>query len=90
MNVAKELIDIIDKRIDTYLKNSNCVRRYSGQITSLSGNNFYRVKLLGYDTIYNLPARPYINAKPGDFVLIESKVGNISNGIITDMLNKDV
>lgn len=90
MDCAKEIIDIIDKRIDTYLKSSNCLRRYSGQVVGLEANNFCRIKLLGYDTVYSFPMRPYLNPNPGDYVLIESKIGNISNGIVTDILNKDI
>lgn len=87
MSVAKEIIAIIDKRIDSFLKNSNCVRRYSGQVIGQDGENKYEVKLLGYDTIYSLPARPYIIAKSGSYVLIESKINNLSNGIIVDVLS---
>lgn len=87
MDISQTLLDVIDKRIDSYLKSSKVVCRYTGKIISKEQDNFYKVNLLGYNTIFTFPARAYIDAKEGDYVLIESKLSNLSNGIISDVLN---
>lgn len=85
MEISQELLEIIDKRIDTYLKSSKVICRYTAKIISKVDSG-YRVQLLGYDTIFTFPAREYISAYPGQYVLIEAKASNLSNGIITDVL----
>lgn len=86
MDSTKLLLEVIDKRIDAYIKNSNLVTRNIGKIVSVSGNKA-QVTLLGYDSIFTFPYRPYLtDLKEGDNVFIESKIGNLSTGIITDKL----
>ena len=84
---GQDIIAVIDQRIDSYIKESKITVRYIGQIIEVLGNNRYKVNLIGYDTIYTFPARPYVDSIKGDFVYIESKAGNIDNGIIIDKLN---
>ena len=84
---GKEIIQVIDQRIDSYIKESKITVRYIGQIKEVLGNNRYKVQLVGYDTIYTFPARPYVDSIVNDYVYIESKAGNIDNGIIIDKLN---
>lgn len=84
---GRQIIEVIDQRIDSYIKESKITVRYIGQIKEVLGNNRYRVQLVGYDTIYTFPARPYVDSIVNDYVYIESKAGNIDNGIIIDKLN---
>ena len=85
--VGETILEIIDQRIDSYLKESKITCRYIGQIKEVLGNNRYKVVLVGYETVYTFPARPYVDAIEGDYVFIESKIGNIDNGIIIDKIN---
>lgn len=85
--VGETILEIIDQRIDSYLKESKITCRYIGQIKEVLGNNRYKVSLVGYETVYTFPARPYVDAIEGDYVFIESKIGNIDNGIIIDKIN---
>lgn len=84
---GESILQIIDQRIDSYIKESKITCRYIGQIIEVLGNNRYKVKIMGYDTIYTFPSRPYVDAIKNDYVFIESKVGNIDNGIIIDKVN---
>lgn len=86
MNNADIFIDIIDKRIDSYVKNARIVCRFVGKVVGLNQNQSARVKIIGFDTIFVFPYRDYLIDKiqEGDSVYIESKIGNLSNGIITD------
>ena len=73
---GQDIIAVIDQRIDSYIKESKITVRYIGQIIEVLGNNRYKVNLIGYDTIYTFPARPYVDSIKGDFVYIESKLIN--------------
>lgn len=84
---GQDIIAVIDQRIDSYIKESKITVRYIGQIIEVLGNNRYKVQLIGYDTVYTFPARPYVDAIVNDYVYIESKAGNIDNGIIIDKIN---
>lgn len=86
MNQADTLIDIIDRRIDSYVKNARIVCKYVGKIISMGTNKTARVTIVGFDTIFTFPYRDYLigKIKEGDGVFIESKIGNLSNGVITD------
>lgn len=85
MNQAEELIKIIDSRIEAYLNKSKILCRLSGKVVDLDKDKI-SVQLLGDSTVYILPKRSYVNAKIGDFVFIESKINNLSSGIVTDKL----
>ena len=74
---GQDIIAVIDQRIDSYIKESKITVRYIGQIIEVLGNNRYKVQLMGYDTVYTFPARPYVDAIVNDYVYIESKAGNI-------------
>ena len=89
MDVSQALIDIIDKRVDAYLKSSKVICRYTAKVLGKSGPNKYKVILLGYDTVFTFPARSYISAEVGDYVMVESKFSNLSNGIIVDVIKKE-
>ena len=80
------LIDIIDSRIENYIKRSNLINRNIGEIISLTERQTARVKIIGFDTVFTFPYRDYLVGmlKEGDSVLIEGKIGNLSNSIITD------
>lgn len=84
---GQDIISVIDQRIDSYIKESKITVRYIGQIIEILGNNRYKVSLIGYNTIYTFPSRPYVDCIINDYVYIESKAGNIDNGIIIDKLN---
>lgn len=84
---GETILSIIDQRIDSYIKESKITCRYIGQVIEVLGNNKYKIKLVGYDTIYTFPSRPYVDAIENDYVFIESKIGNIDNGIVIDKVN---
>ena len=84
---GETILQIIDQRIDSYIKESKITCRYIGQVIEVLGNNKYKVKIMGYDTVYTFPSRPYVDAIENDYVFIESKIGNIDNGIIIDKVN---
>ena len=86
MNEADVFIDIIDRRIDSYIKNAKLICRYTGKIISINSDQTARVSIIVFDTIFTFPYRDYLidKIKEGDGVFIESKIGNLSNGIITD------
>ena len=84
---GQAILAIIDQRIDSYLKESKLTSRSIGQVQEVLGNNRYKVSLIGYNTIYTFPSRPYVDCIINDYVYIESKAGNIDNGIIIDKLN---
>lgn len=84
---GETILSIIDQRIDSYIKDSKITCRFIGQVIEVLGNNRYKVKLMGYDTIYTFPSRPYVDAIENDYVFIESKIGNIDNGIVIDKVN---
>ena len=84
---GQAILAIIDQRIDSYLKESKLTSRSIGQVQEVLGNNRYKVKIIGYDTIYTFPSRPYVDAIKNDYVYIESKIGNIDNGMIIDKLS---
>lgn len=86
MNLANELIEIIDRRIDSYIKNARIVCKYTGKIISLNPNQTAKVSILGFNTIFTFPYRDYLigKLKEGDGVFIESKISSLSSGIITD------
>lgn len=84
---GEAILSIIDQRIDSYIKESKITCRYIGQIIEVLGNNKYKIKLIGHDTIYTFPSRPYVDAIKDDYVFIESKIGNIDNGIVIDKVN---
>lgn len=84
---GEAILSIIDQRIDSYIKESKITCRYIGQIVEVLGNNKYKIKLIGHDTIYTFPSRPYIDAIKDDYVFIESKIGSIDNGIVIDKVN---
>ena len=48
MNQADALIDIIDRRIDSYIKNARIVCKYVGKIISMGTNQTARVTCLLY------------------------------------------
>lgn len=85
MDNAQTLIEIIDQRIDSYIKNSKILCRYSGVVQGIVGEQL-QVKLLGTETTYTFAKRSYIDAKVGDYVFVESKIGNITNGVVVDIL----
>lgn len=84
---GETILSIIDQRIDSYIKESKITCRFIGQVIEVLGNNRYKIKLMGYDTIYTFPSRPYVDAIENDYVFIESKIGNIDNGIVIDKVN---
>lgn len=84
---GEAILSIIDQRIDSYIKESKITCRYIGQVIEVLGNNKYKIKLIGHDTIYTFPSRPYVDAIKDDYVFIESKIGNIDNGIVIDKVN---
>ena len=84
---GEAILSIIDQRIDSYIKESKITCRYIGQVLEVLGNNKYKIKLIGHDTIYTFPSRPYVDAIKDDYVFIESKIGNIDNGIVIDKVN---
>lgn len=86
MRQAEELIDIIDRRIDAYIKNAKIICKYTGKIIALNENQTAKVSIMGFDTIFTFPYRDYLVGllKEGDGVFIESKISNLSSGIITD------
>lgn len=84
---GETILQIIDQRIDSYIKESKITCRYIGQVIEVLGNNKYKVKIMGYDTVYTFPSRPYVDAIENDYVFIESKIGNIDNGIVIDKVN---
>ena len=86
MKQADMLIDIIDKRIDDYIKSARLITRYIGKIISINENQTAKVTILGFNTIFTFPYRDYLidKIKEGDNVFIESKIGNLSSGIIVD------
>lgn len=86
MKQADMLIDIIDKRIDDYIKSARLISRYIGKIISINENQTAKVTILGFNTIFTFPYRDYLidKIKEGDNVFIESKIGNLSSGIIVD------
>lgn len=84
---GETILQIIDQRIDSYIKESKITCRYIGQVVEVLGNNKYKIKIMGYDTIYTFPSRPYVDAIENDYVFIESKIGNIDNGIVIDKVN---
>lgn len=84
---GETILQIIDQRIDSYIKESKITCRYIGQVIEVLGNNKYKIKIMGYDTVYTFPSRPYIDAIENDYVFIESKIGNIDNGIVIDKVN---
>ena len=86
MNDVDLFINIIDKRIDSYIKNAKLICRYIGKIISINDEQYAKVQILGFNTIFTFPYRSYLinEIKEGDNVIIESKISNLSNGIITD------
>lgn len=84
---GETILQIIDQRIDSYIKESKITCRYIGQVIEVLGNNKYKIKIMGYDTVYTFPSRPYVDAIENDYVFIESKIGNIDNGIVIDKVN---
>lgn len=84
---GETILQIIDQRIDSYIKESKITCRYIGQVIEVLGNNKYKVKIMGYNTVYTFPSRPYVDAIENDYVFIESKIGNIDNGIVIDKVN---
>lgn len=86
MKQSDMLIDIIDKRIDDYIKSTRLISRYIGKIISINENQTAKVTILGFNTIFTFPYRDYLidKIKEGDNVFIESKIGNLSSGIIVD------
>ena len=86
MKQSDMLIDIIDKRIDDYIKSARLISRYIGKIISINENQTAKVTILGFNTIFTFPYRDYLidKIKEGDNVFIESKIGNLSSGIIVD------
>lgn len=84
---GETILQIIDQRIDSYIKESKITCRYIGQVVEVLGNNKYKIKIMGYDTVYTFPSRPYVDAIENDYVFIESKIGNIDNGIVIDKVN---
>lgn len=85
MDNAQTLIDIIDKRIDSYIQQSKILCRYSGIVVGKEKDKL-QVQLLGFDTNFSFPYRPYVTADIGDYVFVECKINNLSNGIITDAM----
>ena len=65
---GQAILSIIDQRIDSYLKESKLTSRSIGQVQEVLGNNRYKVKIIGYDTIYTFPSRPYVDAIKNDYV----------------------
>ena len=63
MNQADALIDIIDRRIDSYIKNARIVCKYVGKIISMGTNQTARVTIIGFDTIFTFPYRDYLVGK---------------------------
>ena len=84
---GETILQIIDQRIDSYIKESKITCRYIGQVIEVLRNNKYKIKIMGYDTVYTFPSRPYVDAIENDYVFIESKIGNIDNGIVIDKVN---
>lgn len=84
---GETILQIIDQRIDSYIKESKITCRYIGQVIEVLGNNKYKIKIMGYDTVYTFPSRPYVDAIENDYVFIESKIGDIDNGIVIDKVN---
>ena len=82
---ADKLIEIIDRRIDAYFKGAKVICEYVGQIQSIGVDHTANVQLLGYDTVFTFPYRDYLtNLKVGDSVKVQSKIGNLTNGVIVD------
>lgn len=85
--VGQDIFSLIDQRIDSYIKESKITCRSIAQVQEVLDNNKYKVTLMGYDTVYTFPSRPYVDAIVGDYVFVESKMGAIDNGIIIDKIN---
>ena len=82
---ADELIEIIGRRIDAYFKGAKVICEYVGQIQAVGVDQTANVQLLGYDTVFTFPYRDYLtNLKVGDSVKVQSKIGNLTNGVIVD------
>lgn len=82
---ADDLIEIIDRRIDSYFKGAKVICEYVGEIKSVGVDQTAQVQLLGYNTVFTFPYRDYLTTlKVGDSVKIQSKIGNLSNGVIVD------
>lgn len=86
MTQAEILIEAIDKRIDSYVKDAKLICQYVGKIVSINPNQTAKVTIAGFDTIFTFPYRDYLEGKlkEGTGVFIQGKIGNLSNGIITD------
>ncbi len=90
MNVARQFIDIIDQRVLKVLYSQNILVRTSAKVISVEEDRPIAVVEFYGDMKHLQHEFPYrrngLTLSPGDTVYIESKIGDIASGIITDKL----
>lgn len=90
MDIANDFIAEIDKRVIKVLQSQNILIRTNALVISVDDDKpIAEVEFYG-DTKHLRHQFPYrrngLTLEPGDTVYVESKIGDIASGIITDKL----
>lgn len=90
MDIANDFIAEIDKRVIKVLQSQNILIRTNALVVSVDDDKpIAEVEFYG-DTKHLRHQFPYrrngLTLEPGDTVYVESKIGDIASGIITDKL----
>ncbi len=90
MNIANDFIAEIDKRVIKVLQSQNILIRTNALVISVDDDKpIAEVEFYG-DTKHLRHQFPYrrngLTLEPGDTVYVESKIGDIASGVITDKL----
>ena len=90
MDIANDFIAEIDKRVIKVLQSQNILIRTNALVISVDDDKpIAEVEFYG-DTKHLRHQFPYrrngLTLEPGDTVYVESKIGDIASGVITDKL----
>ena len=90
MDVIKDFIAEIDKRVLKILASQNILTRTSAKVISVSEDKPVVEVVFYSDAKQLIHTFPYrrngLTLEPGDTVYVESKIGDLASGIVVDKL----
>lgn len=88
-SLGEKLLEVIDQRIDLYLKRSNFVCEYPAIVVDVYDDGYVKVQLPAQEAEYRVPVRKGVDdIFIGCSVMIKCRMGDFTNAIVTDRFIK--
>lgn len=88
-SLGEKLLEVIDQRIDLYLKRSNFVCEYPAIVKEIYDNGYVKVQLPAQEAEYRVPVRNGVeDLYIGCSVMLKCRVGDFTNAIVIDKFIK--